>query len=94
MSRDPLVAELVDRLVEIRCAGLLRENRELRERLAVRGVAAPAPARSPAPEPQAPDMPEASGAPRPLFPRFTPAPPARARPRLRLVAGGAEERQP
>ncbi|HST41330.1 MAG TPA: hypothetical protein VLK58_17565 [Conexibacter sp.] len=82
MSRDPLVAELVDRLVEIRCAGLLRENRELRAQLAAAGGAAPGP----------PDLPAASGAPRPLFPRFTPAPPAR--PRLRLVAGGAEETSP
>lgn len=87
MSRDPLVAELVDRLVEIRCAGLLRENRELRAQLAAAGGAAPGP----------PDLPVVSGAPRPLFPRFTPAPPARparAHPRLRLVAGGAEETSP
>jgi len=81
MSRDPLVAELVDRLVEVRCAGLLRENRELRERLAVERRRSAAP---PSPAPPAPAPP-----PRPLFPRFAPPPPAR--PRLRLLAGGAEE---
>jgi hypothetical protein len=77
MSRDPLVAELVDRLVEIRCAGLLRENRELRERLA-------AERRRPAQPPLA-----STPAPRPLFPRFGAVAPAR--PRLRLLDGGAAE---
>lgn len=63
MSRDLLVAELIDRLVETRCAGLLRENRELRARLAAQ---------------------EARSAPHPLL-RLP------VRPRLRVVAGGAEE---
>ncbi|MDO8209275.1 hypothetical protein [Conexibacter sp. CPCC 206217] len=44
MSRDPLVAELVEQLVAIRFAELVRENRALRARLAaelVRGGPAP-----------------------------------------------------
>ncbi|ADB50182.1 hypothetical protein [Conexibacter woesei] len=97
MSRDPTVAELLDRLAAARLTELVRENRELRARLAAaappRAAAPPglppAPAAGATPAPDA--APPAAAPPAVAPPAVAPPAVARARPRphLRVVRGEA-----